>query len=131
MPALCWTKKGRFNMIKFALTLSLSVFLTVLAGCSSMTSISPSTTPITEKDTYTKLKEASGTCYDYQIFFIPFFTNDPVGVARNNAIKDGGGNALIEVVVQQTSLYLFIYNAYWTTVQGTAVKVEHKGTIIE
>ncbi len=118
-------------MIKYALTLSLMVFISLLTGCSSMTSISPSTTPITEKDTYTKLKESSGSCYNFQIFFIPFFSNDPVGVARDKAIKDGGGNALIEVVVEQTTLYLFLYNAYWVTVEGTAVKVEHKGTEVE
>lgn len=118
-------------MIRFALILSLVAFIALLTGCSSMTSISPSTSPITEKDTYTKLKETSGTCYDYQILFIPFFTNDPVGVARNEAIEEGGGNALVEVVVQQTSLYLLVYNAYWTTVEGTAVKIEQKGTEIE
>lgn len=118
-------------MIRFLLTLLLAISLSAIFGCSSMTSISPSTTPITEKDTYTKLKEASGTCYDYQIFFIPFFTNDPVKVARNEAIEEGGGNALVEVVVEHSSLYLILYNAYWTTVRGTAVKVEHKGTEIE
>lgn len=118
-------------MIRFLLVSFFAAFLVLLVGCSSMTSISPSTSPITEKDTYTKLKESSGTCYDYQIFFIPFFTNDPVGVARNKAIKNGGGNALVEVVVQQTSLYLLVYNAYWTTVEGTAVTIERKGTEIE
>lgn len=118
-------------MIRFLLASFLAAFLVLLVSCSSMTSISPSTSPITEKDTYTKLKEASGTCYDYQILFIPFFTNDPVGVARNEAIEEGGGNALVEVVVQQTTLYLFVYNAYWTTVEGTAVTIEHKGTEIE
>ena len=118
-------------MFKLLSALSLTVLLFTIVGCSSMTSISPSTTPITEKDTYTKLKETSGTCYDYQILFIPFFSNDPVGKARNEAIKKGGGNALVEVVVEQSSLYLLVYNAYWTSVRGTAVKVEHKGTEIE
>ncbi len=116
---------------KFVVLMLLSALSITFTGCSSLTAIAPSTTPITSEDTYTKLGKTKGRSYDFEVLFIPFFSENPVKIARDNAIKKGGGNALVEVTVEQTSVFLFIYNAYWTTVSGTAVQVTHKGAELE
>lgn len=110
----------------------LAISLLLMTSCSGLVSISPSTTPITEKDTYTKLGYAVGRSYGVLIFFfIPIFSKNPSKNARDSAIKSGGGNALIEVVEETNMLTLILVNIYWTTVEGTAIQLEHKGRIIE
>ena len=102
-----------------------------LSACTSLISVSPSTTPITEKDTYTKLKYTSGTSYGYQIAGIPFFPSNPSKSAVENAVKNGGGNGMIEVTEESNAFYLLIVNVFWTKVEGTAVMIEHKGMEVE
>lgn len=114
--------------ISFYLAIVTVIFL---SACSSLISVSPSTTPITEKDTFTKLKYASGKSYGYQIAGIPFFPSNPSKEATENAVKNGGGNGLIEVTEESNAFYLFVVNVFWTKVEGTAVKIEHKGMEVE
>ena len=49
----------------------------------------------------------------------------------NNAIKNGKGNALIEVTEEYNMLNLLIVAFFWTKVEGTAVQVRHAGEEIE
>lgn len=120
-------KTLRYLLFLFSLGLML-----LFSGCSSMITISPSTTPITEDDTYTKLGHASGSSVGVLIIgMFPIFSNDPAGAARDSAIKSSGGNALIEVTMEENAIPLGIVNIYWTTVEGTAVYVEHGGRVVE
>ena len=118
-------------MIKKILLCSAVVSAMFLSACTSLISVSPSTTPITEKDTYTKLKYTSARSYCYQIAGIPFFHSNPSKSAVEAAIKNGGGNAMIEVTEESNAFYLLVVNVFWTKVEGTAVKIEHKGMEVE
>ncbi len=122
----------KMSLKKFSVMLSL-VLLTLLASsCSSMITVAPSTTPITENDTYTKLDYSVGRSYGFLILgMIPIFRDDPVGAATKSAIESSGGNALIEVAVEENVIPLVIFHMYWTTVEGTAVLVEHGGRVVE
>ncbi|MFA6101949.1 MAG: hypothetical protein WCV67_02155 [Victivallaceae bacterium] len=102
-----------------------------ITGCTSVTTISPSTTPITEKDTYTKYARVSGSSSGFMILGIPFMPSEPSRAARDNAIKSGKGNAMIEVTEEYNMLNLLIVAFFWTKVEGTAVQVEHAGEEIE
>jgi len=109
-----------------------AISLILMTSCSSMISVAPSTTPITEDDTYTKLGYTVGRSYGVLILFlIPIFSQNPSKNARDSAIKRSGGNALIEVVEESNMLTLLLINIYWTTVEGTAIQLEHKGRIVE
>ena len=114
--------------ISFCLTVVSVIFL---SACTSLISVSPSTTPITEKDTFTKLKYASGKSYGYQIAGISLFPSNPSKNAVESAIKNGGGNGLIEVTEESNACYFLIVNIFWTKVEGTAVMIEHKGMEVE
>jgi hypothetical protein len=103
----------------------------MFSGCTSMVSVSPSTMPITEDDVYTKLGHTVGRSTGMAILFIPFFPPNPSRDARDSAIQKGGGNALIEVTEEYSILYLFVIAFHWTTVEGTAVRVERKGMHVE
>ena len=122
----------KFRVLKYLLLSIGFGFILLLTGCSSMITISPSTTPITENDTYTKLGRTAGSSGGVLIIgMFPIFSNDPAGAARDKAIKSSGGNALIEVAMEENAIPLGIVNIYWTTVEGTAVHVEHGGRIVE
>ncbi len=104
-----------------------------IAGCTSVISISPSTTPISEKDTYTKTQSArtSGSASGFMILGIPFMPSEPSRAARDNAITNGKGNAMIEVTEEYNTLNLLIVAFFWTKVEGTAVQVRHAGEEVE
>lgn len=101
------------------------------AGCSSIVTVSPSTTPITANDSYSKLGYSIGRAKTVVIVGIPFGELSPSRIARDEAIKDKGGNALIEVTEEYNCLSLFLIQFYWTTVEGTAIKFDRKGEIKE
>ena len=103
----------------------LAVCMALLAsGCmTQMSGIAPSTTPITEKDTYTVLGHAEGRAWGAVLLFIPIFEPDPSRTARDRAIDAGGGNAMIEVAEDVNMLWLYLVSIYWTHVEGTAVNV--------
>ena len=115
----------------FAAAVSASLMALFMAGCTNVISISPSTMPITEKDTYTKLGQTSGNSSGVVVLGIPFVPSEPSRAARDKAIKNGKGNALIEVTEEYNMINLLIVAFFWTKVEGTAVKVEHAGEEIE
>ena len=65
------------------------------------------------------------------LWFLPLCEPNPSQIARDAAIKRGGGNALIEVVEQTCTITLLAVTLRWITVEGTAVKVEHRGKEVE
>ena len=118
-----------FKSIKLTFITLALLFLT---SCSSMVSIAPSTTPITEKDVYTKLGYSCGRAYGIiLLWFLPICEPNPSYSARKSAIKSGGGNALIEVTEENNVFSLLLVTITWTTVEGTAVKIEKRGMEIE
>jgi uncharacterized protein YceK len=99
----------------------------LMSGCAtSVVSISPSTTPITGSDRYVKLGYAKGSSHSYWLLFFPFGPPQPSRAARDEAIENGGGNALIEVVEEYHVLSLLAFTITKTTVEGTAIKIEHQ-----
>lgn len=114
-----------------ATVVSTGLLVLFMTGCTNVISISPSTMPVTEKDTCTKLGQASGNSSGVVVLGIPFVPSEPSRVARDKAIKNGKGNALIEVTEEYNMINLLIVAFFWTKVEGTAVKVEHAGEEIE
>lgn len=103
-----------------------------LSACTSMVTMAPSSTPITEKDTYTKLGPTEGRATGVTIFgILPIGPQSPSRWARDNAIEKKGANALIEITQEYNVLNLLFVQFYWTKVDAIAVKVEHKGAIKE
>jgi hypothetical protein len=99
----------------------------VLAGCSTVVGISPSTTPITEKDTYTVIGKAKGTSRGIVWFIVPTFPDHQSRDARDNALKSSGGDALIEVTEEYHTSCFLIFSFVCTTVEGTAIKFQREG----
>jgi len=107
-----------------ALALSFAAF-----GCACSTSIgiSPSTTPITENDSYVVIGEAKGTSTGIVWFFVPSFPDSPSEAARNDALKNSGGDALIEVTEEYKVASFLLFSYATTTVRGTAIKIKRGG----
>jgi hypothetical protein len=121
------------NMKKISSVLILFTAMLFLAGCSSVVSVSPSTTPITASDSYTKLGYASGRSSTFVILgLIPIGPSNPSKSARDSAIGYAkGANALTEVTEEYNTVNLLVFQLYWTTVEGTAIKFERKGADVE
>lgn len=98
------------------------------SGCMSMSvGIEPSNTPITEEDSYTILGPTSGSSWGVLLYIIPIYENNPCQKAMDRAIRNGGGNALIEVASTVTQYFFFIINVTRTNVKGTAIKLVKGG----
>jgi hypothetical protein len=107
-------------------TLLLSSLALGLAGCTSApASIAPSTTPLVP-GTYTVIGEAEGSAMGVSIIGIPVAGLRQMGEARDEALKLSGGDALINVAADTTTLNLPLVTLYWTTIEGQAVKVTKK-----
>ena len=119
------------NIQNCLLAVSGCFMLLFITGCTSVITISPSTTPITEKDTYTKYGRVSGSSSGSMILGIPFQPSEPSRAARDSAIKNGKGNAMIEVTEEYNMLNLLVVVFFWTKVEGTAVHITHAGEEIE
>ena len=114
-------------MKNLIIILMLALVCLVMPGCAtSVVSVSPSTTPITGDDRYVKLGYAKGSSYSYWLLFFPFGPPQPSHSARDTAIENSGGNALIEVVQEYRVFSLLAFTVCRTTVEGTAIKVEHQ-----
>ncbi len=85
--------------------------------------VAPSTTPITENDTYTVIGKARGTSFGILLYVLPISEPDNSGVARDRAISNSGGDALIEVAETFHWLNLIFITLIWTDCEGTAVKI--------
>lgn len=106
--------------------LSAAVLLAVSA-CSACVGIAPSTTPITENDSYVRVGKAKGTSSGMVWLFIPAYPDNQSELARNDAIQSSGGDALIEVTEEYSFTTFLLFTYVKTTVQGTAVKIKRGG----
>jgi len=120
-------------MNKLLTILILFTALLLLSGCNSVVSIAPSTTPITANDSYTKRGYTVGRSTTLVILgFIPIGPYNPSRCARDNAIEHAqGANAMVEVTEEYNVLNFLVFQLYWTTVEGTAIKFERKGVDVE
>ena len=112
--------------------MSRSKSLTALAlaagvtGCvTSPVTIAPSTQPL-QPGSYRVVGPAEGSATGVSIFGIPVTGLRQMGDARDEALKASGGDALIDVVGDHTSLNLLLVTIFWTTVEGQAVELEKR-----
>ncbi len=112
--------------------ISLVVAVCLLTGCSMYsTGLSPSNIPITADDTYTKIGPTSGSSWGILLYILPICASDPMDRAVNEAIRNGGGNALVEMTSDNAVLFLGIISIYRTRVEATAVNYVKGGANIK
>lgn len=101
------------------------------AGCiMNSTGMSPSSIPITGDDTYTKIGPTSGSSWGMLLYCLPICFSDPMDRAMNEAIRNGGGNALVEMTSDNVTIFLYFVSLYRTRVEGTAVNYVKGGAKI-
>ncbi len=110
-----------------ALALLAAALLPFASSCSTCIGVAPSTTPITENDSYVVIGSAKGSASGTVWLFIPALPDNPSELARNDAIKSSGGDALIEVTEQTKTSSFLLFTVVTTTVQGTAIKIKRGG----
>lgn len=103
--------------------------LLATTACSTCVGIAPSTTPITENDSYVTIGKAKGTCSGYIWLFIPTYPDNQSEIARNDALKSSGGDALIEVTEEYKFTTFLLFTKVKTTVEGTAIKIKRGGAL--
>lgn len=107
------------KMVKALSTILLSSV--ILVGCSGT---SMKTQSLDESE-YTVLGPGQATATGIMLFqFIPIQQNDRFVRAQNAAIAKQGGDALINVEVQEDWFWAWILNGYQTTVSGDVVKLK-------
>jgi len=114
---------------KILFSLGLASLALLAGGCSTCVGISPSTTPITENDSYVIMGPARGSSTGIVWFIIPTFPDSPSENARNDALKKSGGDALIEVTEEYYVATFIFFSYVKTTVQGTAIKLKRGGAL--
>lgn len=106
-------------MIKTLATVLLSS--AVLAGCSG---VSMKTQNLNDSE-YTVIGPGEATATGIMLFnFIPIQQNDRFVRAQNAAIEAQGGDAMINVEVQEDWFWAWVLNGYQTTVSGDVVKLK-------
>lgn len=107
------------KMVKALSTILLSAL--ILVGCSG-TSMKTQNLDETE---YTVIGPGQATATGIMLFqFIPIQQNDRFVRAQKAAIESQGGDALINVEVQEDWFWAWILNGYQTTVSGDVVKLK-------
>lgn len=107
------------KMIKTLATVLLSS--AVLAGCSG---VSMKTQNLNDSE-YTVIGPGEATATGIMLFnFIPIQQNDRFVRAQNAAIEAQGGDAMINVEVQEDWFWAWVLNGYQTTVSGDVVKLK-------
>lgn len=107
------------KMVKALGTILLSSV--ILVGCSG-TSMK---TQNIDETKYTVIGPGTATATGIMLFqFIPIQQNDRFVRAQNAAIASRGGDALINVEVQEDWFWAWILNGYQTTVSGDVVKLK-------
>lgn len=109
------------KLTRMTLVLLLSVGL-VLSGCvSTPAGIAPSTKPL-KAGGYVEMGPAKGQAFGMVILGVPITELDPARTATDRAIENGGGDAMVNITVDQTVLNLFVVTLIWTNVHGTGVQ---------
>ncbi|MFG0320523.1 MAG: hypothetical protein ACF8XB_24845 [Planctomycetota bacterium JB042] len=111
------------NALRRLPALSSLLLLVGLAACQTAPiALAPSTIPL-EPGEYTELGPTSGSAFGFSILFIPITGSSQADDARDAAIADRSGDALINVTADVTTVHLFVVNFVKTTVYGDAVKL--------
>jgi hypothetical protein len=98
------------------------ICLALGTGCTVPVGLAPATEPLVPGG-YTVIgPEVSAKKMGFQILFLPFTPSNPAGKARDEAIKDAGADALVNVAVDVTQMNLLLVHFVWTTVYGIPVK---------
>ena len=111
------------------LALSAAAIGLLAQACSTCVGISPSTTPITENDSYVIIGKAKGTSSGIVWLIVPKFPDNQSELARNDALKSSGADALIEVTEEYRVCSFLLLSTVKTTVQGTAIKIKRGGAL--
>ena len=100
-----------------------------LSGCmTQMSGIAPSSCPITSEDTYTVIGTVESSSGGFMpLGVVPIGESRPAEKCVARALEKSGGDALIEVTMDNTLMMLPYIYPYWTHLKATAVKVERGG----
>ena len=111
------------------LAVSAAALALLASACSTCVGIAPSTTPITENDSYVKIGKAKGTSSGIVWFIVPTFPDNQSELARNDALNSSGADALIEVTEEYKVSTFLLFSVVKTTVEGTAIKIKRGGAL--
>lgn len=128
----CFSTKGEYKRGKeenmkrtLALVVGMVIVPLILAGCMTMGSgIAPSTAPITADDSYTEIGPAAGSAWGIHIMGLLPISESGTDIAVNRALTSSGGDALINVTMDNSVYMLMVVNLYRTRVEGTAIKLQ-------
>ncbi len=113
-------------MKKSAAILGLALVATLLAGCVTRpVSVSQSTWPTEHKD-YSILGKTMGTATSvYLLGFIPLtVSRNPAREALDDAMNRKGGDALLDVAMDQSLQYYILFSIHKTKVHGTCISIK-------
>lgn len=103
-------------------TLAAGLFAATLAGCTGV----PMSVPHYDSSQYTVLGHSEASATGLMVIgFIPVQQNNRFVRAQNAAIKAKGGDALINVQVQEKWFWAYVLNGYTTTVSGDVIKLKN------
>lgn len=99
-----------------------AVLIATTAGCiTTSAGVAPSSMPLAQGG-YDRMEKASGTSWGINILgFIPI-KQAKTSSALEEAIRNGGGDALVELCVDNRACYLLVLNLQRIRVAGRGVK---------
>ena len=111
-------------MTKYLLLAMAVLLICGASGCMTLSGgIAPSTKPL-DPAGYAHLKPASGTSWGFQLFgFIPL-AEAATSEALDEALQDGGGDALVQVCVDNRRYWLILFTMQRIKVEGLAVRAK-------
>lgn len=113
----------RFLSILFALLL-----LAFAAGCTrSPGGVAPSNIPLAPGG-YTEIGRAKGSdCKVNLLGILPLSGGNRLDQALEKAVRDGNGDALVNITVDRNSKFFILWSQTCTIVYGTAVRLQPAG----
>lgn len=103
------------------------ILIVTASGCMSFPAgVAGSTKPLAA-GSYTEVGPAQGTAFGIMLIGIPLSEPYPARSAVDRALKNGGGDALVNVTIDNTQLLLGPVTLVFTTAKGTAVKETSSG----
>ncbi len=109
-------------MRRAVLLCAVCVLPCLAAGCVTHSAgIAPATRPLAPGG-FVTMNQASGTSWGFNLLGIPF-SQARTASALEDALQDGGGDALIQVTVDNSDYYLLIMYLQRVKVEGRAVRM--------
>jgi hypothetical protein len=109
-------------MKKLKAIVSLGLLGLMAAGCVSQPLRFPTAAELS-KGNYTVVGESQGEATGLMLFnFIPIGQNERFVRAYDSAVRSKGGDAMINVTIQENWFWAYILNGYSTKVTGTVIK---------